>query len=244
MQLEVTKDHESVSRRAEQYLRRALRRKPGLLLGAATGDTPSRTYARLAARRASSPALFGRLRVVQLDEWLGLPADHPASCRRYLHERLLGPLQIPPRRFKGFDLRRDPLAECARHTRWLDRHGPIDVCLLGLGRNGHLLMIEPAASLVPLAHVARLHASTSRHPTLRRAGVRPRRGLTLGLAEILASRAVLLLVSGRHKRAPLRRMLRQRVDARCPASFLWLHPDVTVVCDRAAAGGLGRRRGA
>jgi glucosamine-6-phosphate deaminase len=65
----------------------------------------------------------------------------------------------------------------------------------------------------------------------------------MGMAEILQSRAILLLVSGRQKVAPLRRMLSGRVTTRCPASFLWLHPDVTVYCDRAAARALaGRKR--
>jgi 6-phosphogluconolactonase/glucosamine-6-phosphate isomerase/deaminase len=70
----------------------------------------------------------------------------------------------------------------------------------------------------------------------------PRRGLTIGLADILQSRAILLLVSGRHKIAPLRRMMNGRVTTRCPASLLWLHADVTVYCDRESSPAL--RRGA
>jgi len=64
--------------------------------------------------------------------------------------------------------------------------------------------------------------------------VPPRRGLTMGMADILRSRTILLLVSGRHKAAPLRRLMSGRVTTRCPASLLWLHPDVTVHCDREA----------
>jgi galactosamine-6-phosphate isomerase len=67
----------------------------------------------------------------------------------------------------------------------------------------------------------------------------PRRGLTVGLADILRSRAILLLVSGRHKIVPLRRMMNGRVTTRCPASLLWLHPDVTVYCDRESSPALG-----
>jgi glucosamine-6-phosphate deaminase len=67
----------------------------------------------------------------------------------------------------------------------------------------------------------------------------PRHGLTFGLANILQSKAILLLVSGRHKKAPLRRMLGGEVTTRCPASFLWLHPDVTVYCDREAGRAFG-----
>ena len=238
MRIEVVKDYESVSRRAEALVVRALRHKPSLLLGVATGETPSRAYERLGTRRAKSPDLFRQLRVVGLDEWMGLPARHPGSCERYIRGRILGPLHVPRSRYRGFRTgSHDPQAEARRMAQWLDREGPLDLCILGLGRNGHLLMNEPAGALRPRAHVARLSASTRTHSML--AGLRrqPHRGLTLGMAEILQSRAILLLVSGRHKRAALARMREGVVSTRCPASLLWLHPKVAVLCDREAAHG-------
>jgi 6-phosphogluconolactonase/glucosamine-6-phosphate isomerase/deaminase len=63
----------------------------------------------------------------------------------------------------------------------------------------------------------------------------PRRGLTLGMGDILRSRSIVLLVSGTTKKSALTRALRGSVTTRCPASLLWLHPDVTVICDREAA---------
>ena len=237
MRIQVARDHEQVSRRAAARIAAAIRRKPGLLLGVVTGATPTRTYEHLAKRRAAEPALFRRLRVVKLDEWLGLPPRHPSSCESYLRENLLVPLRIDRRRYQGFRPRpKDPVADGARMARWLARHGPIDVCVLGLGRNGHLLMNEPAAELLPGPHVARLAASTRRHSMLTGLRSPPRRGLSMGLADILRSKAVLLLVSGRHKRTALARMLEGTVSSRCPASFLWLHPDVTVYCDWEAFG--------
>jgi galactosamine-6-phosphate isomerase len=241
VRIEIAKDHEAMSRRAEAHVVRALRRKPGLVLGVATGATPARTYERLAERGALTPGLFRGLRIVELDEWLGLPAGHPASCASYIRERILRPLRISSERYYGFrSAGRDAGGEARRMSRWLSRHGPLDLCLLGLGRNGHLLMNEPAAELTPSAHVARLAASTRRYSMLEGLKTAPRRGLTLGLAEVLQSKAILLLVSGRHKRAPLQRLLRGRVSPRCPASFLWLHPHATVCCDLEAARGLQR----
>jgi galactosamine-6-phosphate isomerase len=228
-------DHEQMSRQAAARIARELRRRPGLLLGAATGATPTRAYARLAERRAADPSLFRRLRVLKLDEWLGVPARHPATCETYLRRNVLAPLGIPPSRYQGFRTEpRDPAAECARLAAWLAGHGPIDLCVLGLGRNGHLLMNEPAPALPPGPHVARLTAMTRRHSMVRAMKSPPRRGLTMGLGDILQSRSILLLVSGRHKAAALRRMVAGGVTTRCPASLLWLHPDVTVYCDREA----------
>ena len=243
MRIQVAKDHEEMSRLAAARIAAAVRRQPDLLLGVVTGASPTRTYERLAERRAADPPLFRRLRILKLDEWLGLPPRHPSSCESYLRGHLLVPLRIDRRRYQGFRPRpKDPVADCARVARWLARHGPIDVCVLGLGRNGHLLMNEPAAALTPGPHVARLAASTRRHSMLEGLKTLPRRGLTLGMADILQSKAIVLLVSGRPKAASLRRMLSGRVTTRCPASFLWFHPDVTVYCDREAVGvpGAGR----
>jgi galactosamine-6-phosphate isomerase len=234
----MARDHDEMSQKAATLLARALRQKPGLLLGLATGATPTRAYERLAAMRRRGTSLFRRVRIVKLDEWLGLPPAHPATCETYLRENVLGPWGVPRSRYHGFRSRpRDARAECARLARWLARHGPFDLCVLGLGRNGHLLMNEPADALPAGPHVARLAASTRAHSMVRAMKTPPRRGLTMGLADILRSRAILLLVSGRHKAAPLRRLLSGRVTTRCPASLLWLHPDVTILCDRDALPG-------
>jgi galactosamine-6-phosphate isomerase len=240
MRVLVVKDYGSLSRRAEALVVHALRQKPRLLLGVATGASPAGLYERLAKR--AQPSLFRRVTVVGLDEWLGLPRGHGGSCERYIHERILGPLGIPRSRYQGFRAqRRNREAETQRMSRWLEREGPLDLAILGLGRNGHLLMNEPAAALRPHAHVARLAESTRSHTMIQGLKTPPRQGLTLGMADILQSRAILLLVSGRPKRAALKRALQGPVSTRCPASFLRLHPEVTVVCDREAAPSVARR---
>ena len=236
MRIERALDYDDMSRRAARDVVGEVRRQPELLLGVATGDSPTGTYERLARERAKRPALFRGVRVLALDEWLGLAPRHAVACETYVRDRILGPLGIRGSSYQGFRSgARNREAEVGRVSGWLRRHGPMDLCILGLGRNGHLLMNEPAAAFDPGAHVARLAASTRRHPTLQAAGANPRFGYTLGLADVLQSKRILLLVSGRHKRAPLRRMLEGRVTTKCPASFLWLHGDVTVYCDRAAS---------
>jgi galactosamine-6-phosphate isomerase len=236
VRIKIARDHEWMSRQAAARIAREVRRKPGLLLGSATGDTPTRTFERLTEIQAAEPSLFSRVRVVKLDEWLGLPMRHPATCETYFREKVLRPLGIARSRFQGFrSLPDDPVAECARMARWLAGHGPFDLCVLGLGRNGHLLFNEPAAALPPGPHVARLSAMSRRHSMVRVMAKTPRHGLTLGLADVLQSKTILLLVSGRHKVAAFSRMLKGGVTTRCPASLLWLHSDVTIYCDHEAA---------
>src|SRR5258708_27369689 len=164
MRIQVAKDHEEMSRHAAARIAREVRRRPGLLLGAGTGETPTRTFERLAEMTALEPSLFRRVRVVKLDEWMGLPMGHPATCESYFRQKVLAPLGIARSRFQGFRSQpKDPGFECARIARWLAARRPFDLCVLGLGRNGHLLFNEPAAALPPGPHVARLSAMSRRH---------------------------------------------------------------------------------
>jgi galactosamine-6-phosphate isomerase len=231
-----TEDYEAMSRQAADLIVAELKRKPDLLLCASAGSTPTGTYQHLADRYARQPKLFGKLRVLQIDEWGGLTRGNPASCEQDLKNKLLEPLYVRSKRFIGFRTdAADPGRECARVARWLKANGPIDVCVLGLGTNGHVAMNEPGERAFPGSHVAELAKTSLKHAMLKDLSRKPRYGLTLGLGDILCSRKNLLLVSGRHKRASLARLLQPAVTTRFPASFLWLHPDVTVLCDRDAA---------
>jgi galactosamine-6-phosphate isomerase len=156
---------------------------------------------------------------------------------------LLQPLGVAGERFAGF--RSDPAKperECERMQRWLTANGPIDLCLLGLGMNGHIALNEPAAGLRPNVHVVKLTASSLKSDMLRKAIRIPGYGVTLGMGDILQSRRILMLVSGKAKQAVLKRLLEPIVSLDFPASFLWLHPAVTIICDQAALAGL--RQGA
>lgn len=232
MNVEVLRDHEAMSRTAARWLARRLRAKPDALLCLASGGTPERSY-ELVARR---PEILRRARLLKLDEWGGLAKDDPATCEFYFRRLLVEPLRAG-RKLHGFRCRpADPEAECRRVNTWLEANGPIDFCVLGLGVNGHLGFNEPARALRPFAHVARLSAASLKHGMLSAARERPTYGLTLGMANLLASREILLVVSGAHKRDALQRLLAGDLTPRFPATFLWLHPQVTLLCDAAARG--------
>ncbi len=235
--LHVVKDYDAMSQWTANFIRRETASKPDLLLCASAGGTPTGSYQRLSDLHESNPKLFRKWRVLQIDEWGGLDSGNDATCKAYLENHLLRPLRIDRRRFAGFRTdASDPERECRRIAQWLIRNAPIDICLLGLGLNGHIAMIEPAKEIMPHAHVARLAASSLNHGMLKDLATKPGYGLTLGMADILRSRRVLLLVSGNKKRAALKRLLEGRVSSEFPASFLWLHPDMKVVCDRDAYG--------
>ncbi len=237
LKVSVARDYEALSRKAASLIISELEKKRDLLLCASAGGTPSGLYRLLGKESRRRPELFSALRVIQIDEWLGVAPEHPASCRNDLQVKLLAPAGIKPGRFFGFNgAHSEPAAECQRMSRLLQREGPVDICILGLGRNGHVAMNEPAEFITSGVHIATLTSGSQKHPLLRAITPKPKRGLTLGIGDILRSRKVLLLVNGAHKRACLSRLLHGRVTSRFPASLLWLHQDAMVLCDSEAVG--------
>jgi galactosamine-6-phosphate isomerase len=226
-------DHESLSRAAVDKVLQLLQAKPDALICAASGSTPHRAYELLAEAAKHRPALFSRMRLLQLDEWGGLPRNDPATCESHLRETLAESLELGDR-FLAIHSDAPPLEECERVAAWLREHGPIDLCILGLGLNGHLGFNEPADELQPHAHMADLSDASLQHAMLSKTNQSPTHGLTLGMADILHAEAIVVLVFGEAKRAALQRLLTPKISPRFPASLLWLHRNVQVYCDVAA----------
>jgi galactosamine-6-phosphate isomerase len=231
---QVFPDHESLSRYAAGSITEELRRKPDSLLCLAAGSTPMRTYELLAQEGAKEATLFKHCRIIKLDEWGGLPPGNPATCDMQLRTTLVAPLNLAARYVAFASNPPDPDAECARVADWLDQNGPIDISVLGLGINGHLGFTEPAEYLQPFAHVAELSQASLAHAMLVQSNIRPTYGLTLGLADLIQSRHIMLLVTGPTKCDPLQRLLTGGIATDFPASMLQLHPRATILCDATA----------
>jgi galactosamine-6-phosphate isomerase len=235
METSILDSYEAISRKAAEIITRQLEKNKDLLFCAATGNTPTRTYELLAAEYTKRPELFARMRILKLDEWGGIPLDDPGTCEYYLQTHLLAPLQIDPQRYLSFQSDpADPEAECRRIQDLLKKNGPIDCCLLGLGTNGHIGLNEPATSLQPGYHLARLSASTLQHSMVAAMKRPPSYGLTIGMADLLQARTILLLVSGSSKKSITRELLLGKVTTNLPASFLWLHGNTICLLDKEA----------
>jgi putative deaminase/isomerase len=229
-------DHEAMSRAAADLLADQITRKLDTLLCLATGSTPIRSYELIAERRETDASIFDRLRVLKLDEWGGIPMENPATCEHSLRKSFVEPLGLESR-YVGFHSQpEDRAAECDRIRHWVTENGPIDLCVLGLGLNGHLGFNEPANALQPHAHVAKLSTESMRHSMIASAHVKPAFGLTLGMADLLQARQILLVISGQSKRDALKHLLSSQISTRFPASFLWLHANVSLFCDQASLG--------
>ncbi|MEM7233509.1 MAG: 6-phosphogluconolactonase [Planctomycetota bacterium] len=228
----VADDYTHLSQLAADHIGRLVKEDPQMLLCAATGGTPTGAYERLAE---GSTELFAQMRILKLDEWCGIPGTQDGSCDHYLSRHLLEPLKVTPDRyFRADGDAKDLQAECARMSEALRAEGPIGLCVLGLGMNGHLGFNEPGDRMVPHWHVVELTDSSLAHPMIQGSGASITLGVTTGMQDILDSRQALLLVSGGHKSEAMKRFLTKRVTPQFPASYLWEHPNLTVICDRDA----------
>jgi len=212
---------------------------PRLVLGLPSGRTPVPLYDELARLHARGKADFRDAITFNLDEFLGLSADHPGSYRAFMRRHLFDRVNLRTSHIHFLNgAASDPLAECARYDRAIARAGGIDLQILGLGVNGHIGFNEPAPGLAAATHRVRLTMATRRanaalfHHRLRDV---PKAGLSMGMATILRARRIVLLSTGVGKARSVERMLRGPVTTRVPASFLQLHANVEVWLDHAAA---------
>lgn len=233
--MHVAKDYLELSHRGARFMLEQLHQNPGLLLCVASGASPLGLYRNLAAHQKENPTVFAKLRVIKLDEWGPLSPEDPASCEYYIQKEIVRPLSISQERYLSMaGDAPDSEQECARCADGLGAAGPIDVCILGMGANGHLGLNEPAEWLHDTVHVAALASASFSHGMLTEARTPVTHGITLGIGDLLRSRRILLLVSGVHKREAMRQFLSRRITTQFPASILWTHRDLTVLCDRAA----------
>ncbi len=227
--------YESISKEAATLVLTELRQKKDALLCAATGNSPERLYDLLHQEYKKQRELFSGIRILKLDEWGGVPMNNPGTCESFLQNHVIKPLKIESSRYISFQSDpRDPEKECIRIQEEIKKKGPIDICIVGLGMNGHLALNEPGTSLEAGVHVAKLSETSLTHSMVKEMGTKPSYGLTLGMADILKSRFILLIISGMKKRAITAALLKKKISTELPASFLWLHSNAVCLVDAEA----------
>jgi glucosamine-6-phosphate deaminase len=236
MDVRIAEDAEALAREAAAIVAGLAGQRPDALILAATGETPIGPYRELARLRELGVLDTSRLRVAQLDEYLGLEEDDPRSLFGWMHRALLAPLEIDAGRVIRFATDH-PNAELAAgmYDRQVDAAGGIDLAILGLGLNGHLGFNEPPSRAdAPTRTVSLDPGTLASNATYWPNAVVPERAVTAGMSTILSARRVLLLVSGSRKAKILDRILRSAPDPALPASHLHDHPDTIVLADRDA----------
>ena len=232
MKISETTNYQSMSEKACELLIKCLKTKPDALFCIATGSSPTKAYQLFVEQIKREQLDTSQMKIIKLDEWHGLEKSNPATCEYYVRKHILEPLSITEDRYISFDpLASDPTRECQRITSLLSEHGCIDCCVLGIGKNGHLGLNEPAKALNPFVHQAVLDAKTKTHSMLSDNDQSVTHGLTLGLKSILDSKEVLLLITGADKSEVYANLNNKLISSNQPANYLWLHDNATCIVD-------------
>ena len=226
-----------MSRRAANIISAQVITKPDCVLGLATGGTPVGTYQQLVEWYKKGDLSFAETKSVNLDEYLGLSPRHEQSYRYFMQSNLFDHIDIKPENTHVLNgLAKSPVAECAAYNQLIRDLGGIDLQLLGMGHNGHIAFNEPGDDFGLETHLVNLTERTieaNKRFFERREDV-PRQALSMGIKNIMNARRILIVVSGEAKADIVYRAFRGPVTPDVPASVLQLHPDVTLVGDRAA----------
>lgn len=238
MQLVIVQDYEELSLRAARMVARQILLKPHTVLALPTGDTPTGMYQALVQFYQQGFVDFSQVITFNLDEYLDLPPNHPQSFASYMQKHFWGKVNLRPENIHIPSSQvNDPGRECARYEMLIRKAGGIDLAVLGIGKNGHIAFNEPGTSWNSLTHVAELSSETRECEAAAFGGLErvPKRAITMGIKTIMQARAILLLASGAEKAEILAQALHGSVSIHVPASILQLHPNLTVMVDKAAA---------
>jgi glucosamine-6-phosphate deaminase len=239
MEVIISEDARQIGTIAADAIEALLTRKPTAVLGLATGSSPLAIYDELADRYQAGRLTFRQARGFTLDEYVGLPADHPERYRTVIDAVFVSRVDFGPDAVAGPDgLATDIPAACADYEQAIDAAGGIDLQILGIGTDGHIGFNEPGSSLAARTRIKTLTRQT-RIDNARFFGGDvdrvPTHCLTQGLGTIMAARHLILVATGRTKAEAVHQLVEGPVSAMWPATILQHHRHVTVLLDGGAA---------
>jgi len=225
----------AAAQEATAHLREAIGARGRARLVAATGKSQIEFLSHL----AGGPGIdWSRVELFQLDEYVGLPPDHPASFAHYIRERLIRPAGIKcAHLLNGAG---DPAGVCAQIGAALAA-APADLLMAGIGENGHLAFNDPPANFdtqepyIVVELDPRNRAQQVREGWFASFDEVPRRAITMSIRQILKARAILCLAPGRRKAQAVRMCFAGEIGPMAPASAVRLHPQAMVYLDRESA---------
>ena len=237
MRVIVTSNSEEIGEIAGGMIVKVVQDKPTATLGLATGSSPEMTYAAIIRAYERGEVDFSQVHTVNLDEYLGLAPDHPQSYRYFMDSHLFNHINIPRENTFVASGVGDP-EECVKDFRSILNRTHVDVQLLGIGEDGHIAFNEPGQVLHNNAHVEELTESTiaANARFFESEDEVPKKAISMGMGDIMRASKIVLIASGYKKANAIAGLImNENVDVNNPSTMLKMHPDVTVIIDRALA---------
>jgi glucosamine-6-phosphate deaminase len=237
MQIHIVENYDEVSKKAAALVMKEMIIKPNLILGLATGSSPIGLYDALIDAYNKELISFKDVKTFNLDEYIGIARTHPQSYFSFMHEHLFKHVDINEKNIHipNNDINR--IDDLAKEYNDLLFGNQRDIQILGIGANGHIGFNEPGSSLSNQTFIVELD-ETTRKDNARFFGdinLVPKYAITMGIKNIMYSKKIILIASGKHKAEAVYKMAYSDIDTHVPASILQLHPDCVVIVDEDAA---------
>jgi len=244
MEVVIGRNYNEMSKLAAQMVAELLNTKPNAVLGMATGSTPLGLYQELVRMHTQAQLDFSRVMTFNLDEYVGLPGNHPQSYAYFMQEHFFQHVNIPA---QNINIPSGTTSNYPAFCDWYEKRiaecGGIDLQILGIGTDGHIAFNEPTSSLSSRTRLKTLSKQTIDDNARffeQREDV-PVYAITMGVGTILEARQLLLVASGKPKARAIAQAVEGPVTSMVTASALQLHRDATVIVDEDAASELTMR---
>ena len=237
MKVIITENYDEMSKKAAEIMIDLVKKNPNAILGLATGSSPIGMYKEMAKDCANGGASYKNVSTVNLDEYVGLTADHDQSYAYFMRTNLFDHIDIDQ---KNTNLpcgsAPDAQKECDRYNALLESMKQ-DVQVLGLGSNGHIGFNEPNTPFGSVTHLVDLTENTIKDNSRLFNSIDevPRQALSMGIKNIMQARRIILVAKGSNKADIVKEMLQGEITTNIPASILQLHPNCEFLLDEKAA---------
>ena len=244
MEIIIQPTYKKLAEVAAEIVRDALLKKTDLVLGLATGSTPIGVYEALVRMHKTDGLDFSEVTTFNLDEYVGIPPNHPYSYHTFMETHLFNAINIPAENCHI------PQSTTVGHEEFCEQYeaaivdaGGIDIQVLGIGKDGHIGFNEPSSSLGSRTRIKTLTQSTLEANAPHFGSTIddvPKMAITMGVGTIMDAKQCLLLASGESKAGAIANAVEGPITAEVPASVLQMHPQTVVIIDEAAASQLKR----
>ena len=243
MRVIIQPDYQSVSKWAAHYVAAKIKaanptpEKP-FVLGCPTGSSPLGMYKELIDLNKKGLISFQNVVTFNMDEYVGLPKEHPESYYSFMWNNFFSHIDIKPENTNILNGNAADLdAECARFEAKIKSYGGVDLFMGGIGPDGHIAFNEPFSSLTSRTRVKSLTTDTIIANSRFFGGdvnQVPRTSLTVGVGTVMAAKEVLIVCNGHGKARALHHAIEAPVSQEWTISALQMHPHAIIVCDEAA----------
>lgn len=238
MKIVICETRNELGSKVAKEITQLIESKPDCVLGLPTGETPLTVYKELVNLFDNGIVDFSKVTTFNLDEYLGIANYHPCSYNKYMNDNLFDKINIPKTQINIPDGSADsPEEECSLYESLIQKHGGMDLIIVGIGHNGHIGFNEPGTSFTTRTHIVELSSDTidANSRFFEKKEDVPKKAITMGISTIMSAKRVILIASGESKSKIVFDAFNSDVSEAIPASILQRHNDVTVVLDRQAA---------